>query len=96
MEKVYFYKTWHRIENFIRDLALLMLRLVPNSSSDKHTRTHFGLWPDFYLFSLLYCRAFAINSNTFTVTVLSTSTECYNDKFRKIIKAVFMPTLYQN
>jgi len=32
----------------------------------------------------------------FTVIVLGISTDGYNDKFRTIIKAMFMPTLYQN
>jgi hypothetical protein len=32
----------------------------------------------------------------FTVIVLGIRTEGYNDKFMKIIKAVFMNTLYQN
>jgi len=50
METVYFSETWHHIENCVRDLAFLMLRLVTNSSSDKQVRKHFGLWPDFLLF----------------------------------------------
>jgi len=32
----------------------------------------------------------------FTAIVLGISTDGYNEKFRNVIKAMFMPTLHQN